>query len=64
MYKKYRETKAIQKDKTQSQDKSQLLKKEKPEWNFNTSDPDKYKLSPTEMVDIFLKHFKIYNLIK
>lgn len=50
MYKKYRENKALQKDKTYSQDKI-VVKKEKPEWNFNTCDPDKYKLTPAEMVN-------------
>ena len=52
MYKKYRETKALNKEKPQSQDKSVHIHKKdtKPDWNFDLSDPDKYKLSQAEMV--------------
>ena len=53
MYKKYRETKALKKEKPQSQDKILPPKKEKPDWNFDLSDPDKYKLSQSEMVHIY-----------
>ena len=52
MYKKYRETQLLKKDKPQSQDKPKPQPKKKPEWDFTLSDPDKYKLSQAEMVKI------------
>jgi len=53
MYKKYRDTKLLKKEKPQSQDKSNPPQKKKPEWDFTLSDPDKYKLSQSEMVNKF-----------
>ena len=52
MYKKYRETMLLKKEKPQSQEKSKPQPKKKPEWDFTMSDPDKYKLSQAEMVKI------------
>ena len=58
MYKKYRETMLLKKEKPQSQEKPKPQQKKKPEWDFTMSDPDKYKLSQAEMVKIF----KIWSL--
>lgn len=62
MYKKYRETKALKKEKSQiSISKLAETKKAKPEWDFSVSDPDKYKLSQAEMVNIlyFLNNYDL-----